>query len=70
MIPRPPIAISGSVNASSPDSTMKSLGTARQTSAICCMLPEASFTPTMVGIVARRAQVAGSMLQPVRPGTL
>ena len=68
--PRPPTAISGSVIASSPESTMKSAGTAWQTSHIWLMLPDASLTPTMFGMAARRASVAGSMLQPVRPGTL
>ena len=52
MMPRPPIAISGSVSASSPDSTRKSSGTLRQISAICVTLPDASLTPTMFGIVA------------------
>src|SRR5438876_498021 len=47
MTPRPPTAISGSVKLSSPDSTMKSAGTARQTSHICAMLPDASLMPTM-----------------------
>ena len=70
MMPRPPTAISGSVSASSPDSTMKSDGTARQISHICVTLPDASFTPTMFGISARRTSVAGSTLHPVRPGTL
>ena len=70
MTPRPPTAISGSVIASSPDSTMKSAGTARQTSHICVMLPDASLTPTMFGIAASRASVDGSMFTPVRPGTL
>ena len=68
--PRPPTAINGSASASSPDSTWKSGGTARQTSHICVMLPEASLTPTIFGIVASRASVRGSTLQPVRPGTL
>ena len=49
-MPRPPTAISGSVSASSPDSTRKSDGTARQISHICVMLPDASLTPTMFGI--------------------
>ncbi len=70
MMPRPPIAISGSVMASSPESTMNSGGTARTISHICVMLPEASLTATTCGIVARRASVAASTLQPVRPGTL
>ena len=34
------------------------------------MLPDASFTPTMFGIAASFTSVAGSTLQPVRPGTL
>jgi hypothetical protein len=70
MTPRPPIDITGSASASSPLSTMKSAGTRTQTSQICDMLPDASFTATMFGIAARRASVAGSTLQPVRPGTL
>ena len=70
MTPRPPSAISGNVNASSPDSTTKCLGTTRQISAICVMLPDASLTPTMFLSAERRNTVAGSMLQPVRPGTL
>ena len=37
-------------------------GTARQTSHICVMLPEASLTPTMFGIAASRASVDGSTL--------
>ena len=49
---------------------MKPSGTACTTSQICVMLPDASFTAITCGIVARRASVAGSMLQPVRPGTL
>jgi hypothetical protein len=68
--PRAPTAIAGSVIASSPDRTMKPGGAARQTSQIWVMLPEASFTPTTFGRVARRERVAGSTLQPVRPGTL
>ena len=50
MTPRPPTAISGNAIASSPDNTRKSAGTARQTSHICCMFPDASFTPTMFGM--------------------
>jgi hypothetical protein len=49
---------------------MKSVGTTRQTSHIWVMLPDASFTPTMFGIAARRASVVGSTFTPVRPGTL
>ena len=45
-------------------------GTARQISTIWVMLPDASFTPMTCGIVASLAQVAASMLHPVRPGTL
>ena len=70
MIPRAPIDIAGSVSASSPHSTRKSAGTAFTASQICVMLPEASLTPATCGIVASRASVAGSTLQPVRPGTL
>ena len=49
---------------------MKSGGTTRHTSHICVMFPDASLTPTMFGIAASRASVAGSTLIPVRPGTL
>ena len=70
MIPRPPTAINGSVRASSPDSTTNSGGTASQTSHICVMFPDASFTPTTFGIAASRTSVFTSMLTPVRPGTL
>jgi hypothetical protein len=70
MMPCPPIAISGSVSPSSPESTRKSSGTARQISHICGTLPEASFTPAMFGICASRASVATSTFTPVRPGTL
>ena len=35
-------------------------------SAICDMLPEASFTPTMLSIAASRFRVAGSRFTPVR----
>ena len=62
--------ITGSVIASSPLSTRKFSGTLRQTSQICRMFPEASLTATMFGIAASRTSVAGSTLQPVRPGTL
>ena len=68
--PRPPSAVSGIVMASSPESTMKSAGTSLSTVAIWPMLPLASFTPTMLSILARRASVAGSTLTPVRPCTL
>ena len=57
MTPWPPTAIRGSVSTSSPDSTMKLDGTARHTSHICVMLPDASLTPAMLGIAARRASV-------------
>ena len=70
IMPRPPTAISGSVNASSPDSTMKSDGTARHTSHICDMLPDASFTPTIFGICDSRTSVDDSTLMPVARGTL
>ncbi len=70
MTPCAPTAMAGNVSASSPDSTTKPGGTSWQTSQICVMLPEASLTPATWGIVARRTSVAGSTLQPVRPGTL
>src|SRR5262245_27720100 len=69
-MPRPPIDISGSVIASSPDSTMKLAGTPLTTSQICEMFPEASLTPTMFGISVRRSNVRVSMLVPVRPWML
>ena len=68
--PRPPTAITGSAIASSPLSTRKSSGMRAQTSAICIMLPDASFTPMMPGIVASRCNVGTSMFVPARPGTL
>jgi hypothetical protein len=49
---------------------MKSAGIALQISHICVTFPEASFTPTMFGMSARRASVDTSTLTPVRPGTL
>ena len=70
MTPRPPIAISGNVSASSPERMMKSEGSSLQTSIIWLMLPEASLTPMMLGIAERRASVAGSTFTPARPGTL
>jgi hypothetical protein len=70
MIPRPPTAISGSVSASSPESTMKSSGTDAQISHIWVTFPEASFTATTLPIAARRTKVTGSTFTPVRPGTL
>ncbi len=69
-MPAPPTAITGSVSASSPESTRKPGGTAAQISHICVMLPDASFTPAMFGMALRRTRVATSTLQPVRPGTL
>ena len=68
--PVPPREITGRVMASSPEKTRKCSGTALQTSAICAILPLASFTPMIFGISASRASVPGSMLAPVRPGTL
>ena len=70
IIPAPPSEITGSVMASSPEKTRKCSGTALQISAICAMLPLASFTPMILGTSASRANVPGSMLAPVRPGTL
>ena len=70
MIPCPPTAIVGSVNASSPERTRKPAGTALQTAQICDMLPDASLTATMFGTALRRTSVATSTLHPVRPGTL
>ena len=69
-MPRPPSAITGMVTASSPESTVKPDGTSFRMVATCPMLPEASFTPTMFSMAARRAMVAGSTFTPVRPCTL
>ena len=60
----------GMVSASSPESTAKRSGTWFRMAAICAMFPEASFTPAMLSISARRFSVAGSTLTPVRPCTL
>ena len=68
--PTPPSAMSGKVKASSPDSTWKPGSTAFRTSICCVMLPDASLMPTMFGTFERRATMAGSMLDDVRPGTL
>ena len=46
--PRPPIAINGSVIASSPESTRNSSGTQFRIVAICPTFPEASLIPTML----------------------
>src|SRR5579864_5399186 len=70
IMPTPPRAITGIVMASSPEKTRKLSGTWLKTSAICEMLPLASFTAMMLGILARRPSVAGSMLAAVRPTTL
>ena len=70
MTPTPPNAIKGTVTASSPESTAKPSGTDWQTRAIWPISPEASLTPTMVSISARRASRSGAMLQQVRLGTL
>ena len=53
--PTPPSAITGSVTASSPEKTRNVSGTLLITSAICVMLPLASFTPMMFEISASRA---------------
>ena len=53
------------------DSTRKSSGTARQISAICCHVARRFLHADDVRDRRRAARtVAGSMLQPVRPGTL
>src|SRR5579864_3310712 len=70
IMPTPPSAITGIVMASSPEKTRKLSGTWLKTSAICEMLPLASFTAMILGILARRPSVAGSMLAAVRPTTL
>ena len=70
MMPRPPIAISGSVSASSPDSTRKSSGHGAADLGHLLDVAGRFLDADDVGIVASRAQVAASMLQPVRPGTL
>ncbi len=59
MIPRPPTAISGSVSASSPDSTMKSSGTARQISHICVDVARRFLDADDVRDRRRRTSVAG-----------
>ena len=64
------MAASGSVSASSPESTRKSSGTCWITCVIWEMFPEASFTPMMFSISDRRRSVGGSMLTFVRGGTL
>ena len=68
--PRPPTASSGSVNASSPESTSKSGGHCATTCAIWSMLPDASLTPTTHSICASCASVPGRMFDAVRPGML
>ena len=44
-------AITGSVSSSSPESTVKSRGRPRMMSVICARFPDASFTPTIVGML-------------------
>ena len=67
IMPTPPSAITGSVTASTPDSTVKVSGTMFSISAICVMLPLASFTPAIFGTLFSLARVAGSILAAVRP---
>jgi hypothetical protein len=66
--PRPPIASSGSVRLSSPDSTVRSV--AASTCDAWSIEPVASFTIAIPGSSARRTIVSGSMLRPVRAGML
>jgi hypothetical protein len=70
MTPWPPTDITGSVIASSPETTRNSAGRLRRTSQICAMFPEASLTPMMLGMSASRTSVAVSTFEPVRPATL
>ena len=55
-MPTPPSPMTASVIASSPEKTRKSSGTAAHTSAICEMLPLASFTPDDVGNLSQAQQ--------------
>src|SRR6185436_2619982 len=65
--PWPPMAMSGRVMLSSPDSTVKVGPQAAMTWLIWSRLPEASLTPTMLWqSQARRAIVAVSTLTAVR----
>ena len=70
MTPRPPTASTGSVSASSPESTANASGHCATTSEICAMSPHASFTPTTCSTSASRASVSGRMFEAVRPGML
>ena len=71
--PSPPEQTRWNAWSSLPESTAKSgrtFRTPRMSSSICAMLPDASFTATTFGISAHRITASGSMLTPVRPGTL
>ncbi len=70
MTPWPPTDMTGSVMASSPDSTRNCGGSVRRTSQIWAMFPDASLTPMMFGISASLTSVAVSTFEPVRPATL
>ena len=65
-----PIASSGSVFTSSPESTANSLGHPAITFETCSKSPLESFTPTTCSISASRAMVSASMFDAVRPGML
>ena len=66
--PRPPMARSGSVMLSSPESTVRSV--AASTCEAWSIKPVASFNMAMPGREASRMIVSGSMLRPVRAGML
>ncbi len=68
--PVAPMAISGRVSESSPD-TIASLSPHRDaTSEALSSEPVASFTATIIGCCASRAVVCGDRATPVRPGML
>jgi len=63
--------MSGSVMASSPESTWKWGGRARRIAMIWARSPDASFVPTMFSMSRASARVVEAvMFEPVRPGTL
>ena len=64
------LTIKGRVTESSPERTENVFGTCWKMAAIWPMSPDASLTPTMLSIEARRANVDGVMFVPVRLGTL
>ena len=71
MMPQPPSAQRGKAVKSSPERTQKSSGQAAMTSAPWIMLPVASLMPAKLeNSLASLPTTGGSILQPVRPGTL